>query len=95
MFRFRRRLTNVTQRKTQQLLKEVKILSESISHSAQKLTSDTTFTSDIGYDDMEFLIYGLKQLVLISDHCQRIRLLTISPPNWTRRDIANYFCVSE
>ena len=44
---------------------------------------------------MEQSIMGLKQLVLRSDHSERIRLLTICPLTWSRREIAGHFSVSE
>lgn len=31
----------------------------------------------------------------MSDHSERIRLLTLCPPNWSRRDISRIFSVSE
>ncbi|CAF1585862.1 unnamed protein product, partial [Didymodactylos carnosus] len=47
------------------------------------------------YEDMEILVAGLKQLILSSDYCERIRMLTLAPPVWSRRDIAQQFSVSE
>jgi hypothetical protein len=90
-----RRLTAVTHEKSQTLLKEIKILSKSLNKSISISTTDTTITNDINYEDMEHLIVGLKQLILTSNHSERIRLLTICPSTWSRREIVNHFSVSE
>ncbi|CAF4530348.1 unnamed protein product, partial [Rotaria sp. Silwood2] len=44
---------------------------------------------------MEHLVAGLQKLVLMSDHAERIRLLTLCPPTWSRRDISTFFSVPE
>jgi hypothetical protein len=90
-----RRLTAITQQKSQNLLKEIKLLSQSLNKLSTASTSDTTVINDMDYEDMEHLVTGLKQLVLMSDHSERIRLLTICPSTWSRREIANHFFVSQ
>ena len=44
---------------------------------------------------MQHLVAGLQKLVLMSDHSERIRLLTLCPPSWSRREISTFFLVSE
>ncbi|CAF3714302.1 unnamed protein product [Rotaria socialis] len=89
------RHTVVAQEKCQILLKKTKILSDSLISSSSSSTTDTTNVNSIGYEDMEHLVAGLQKLVLMSDHAERIRLLTLCPPTWSRRDISKFFSVLE
>ncbi|CAF4861740.1 unnamed protein product [Rotaria socialis] len=89
------RHTVVAQEKCQILLKKTKILSDSLISSSSSSTTDTSNVNSIGYEDMEHLVAGLQKLVLMSDHAERIRLLTLCPPTWSRRDISKFFSVLE
>ncbi|CAF4972949.1 unnamed protein product [Rotaria magnacalcarata] len=44
---------------------------------------------------MNHLVVGFQKLVLMSDHAERIRLLTLCPPTWGRRNISKQFSVTE
>ncbi|CAF4054587.1 unnamed protein product, partial [Rotaria magnacalcarata] len=79
------RHTIVAQEKCQILLNKTKILSDSLISSSSSSTTDTTNVNSIGYEDMEHLVAGLQKLVLMSDHAERIRLLTLCPPTWNGR----------
>ena len=52
---------------------------------------DTTINNSIDFDDMQHLVAGLQKLVLTSNHSERIRLLTLCPPGWSRREISVLF----
>ncbi|CAF4048394.1 unnamed protein product [Rotaria sp. Silwood1] len=71
------------------------LLSKSLQKPTLMSTGDTTITNNIDYEDMEHLVDAFKKLVLISDHSERIRLLTLCPPSWSRREISKHFSVSE
>ena len=63
-----------------------------------QVATDKTTKSNIALfnaDDTESLINGLKRLFDSSDYDEQIRLLTLSPPNWGRVQIANFFGCNE
>ncbi|CAF1235903.1 unnamed protein product [Didymodactylos carnosus] len=88
-----RRQSDVVKNKCDSLMKEVKLLSTSINNLGS--SSDTTIVEDLNYEDMQVFILGLKQLVSESDHSEKIRLLTICPEWWNRRDVVYHFDVTE
>lgn len=90
-----RRSTTILQDKCQDLLKKTKVLSDSFKSSSGSFVTDATTDNALNFDDMQHLIAGLQQLVLMSDHSERIRLLTLSPPSWSRREISTFFFVSQ
>ena len=90
-----RRHTSVLQEKCQDLLRKTKILSDSFKTSSGSFATDTTINNSIGFDDMQHSVAGLQKLVLMSNHSERIRLLTLCPPGWSRRQISMFFSVSE
>ena len=62
------------------------------------MATDKTIKSNVAVlnaDDTELLVNGLKRLFDSSDYDEQIRLLTLSPPNWGRVQIANFFCCNE
>ncbi|CAF1614794.1 unnamed protein product [Rotaria magnacalcarata] len=87
------RHTVVAQEKCQMLLKKTKILSDFLINSSSSSTTDTTNVNSVGYEDMEHLVAALQKLVLMSDHAERIRLLTLCLPTWSRRDISRFYSV--
>ncbi|CAM2730208.1 unnamed protein product, partial [Rotaria socialis] len=74
------RNANVLHEKCQILLKNTKALSNSFKRSSSSSTNETTLENNISYEDMEHLVIGFQKLVLMSDHSERIRLLTLCPP---------------
>ena len=63
--------------------------------SSGSFATDTTINNSIGFDDMQHLVASLQKPLLISDHWERVRLLTLCPPGCSRREISTFFSVSE
>jgi hypothetical protein len=57
-------------------------------------TADSNSTS-LTTDENESLIDGLKRLFDSSDYDDQVRLLTLSPPNWGRVHIENFFSCNQ
>ncbi|CAF1585220.1 unnamed protein product, partial [Didymodactylos carnosus] len=103
------RNSNIVRLKCNILLNQIKSLATSItqrsssSSSSSAITAtDTNDTDDkieviqnLPLTDMIHLVSGLRQLVCLSEFDEQIRLLTLSPPNWSRRAIASFFPVTQ
>ena len=96
IFQFRR-YTSMLRDKINTANVLLRTICEGIINSKKKITEtcDESISFDINLSDCQHLLNGIKSLFFISNKEEQLRLLTMAPPQWGRKQIEYYFGCTE